>query len=403
MSRKVNLAVAATITLIAMAVTFSITMVISMDMFNSTVSSVKNKERMYNKLSEIDRYVRDNEYFDINEDTLNDTIASGYMLGISDKYARYYSAKAYTEKVGVESGRLMNIGVSVIKDTSSGYARIIRVYDNSPASEIGLQTGGFITMIGDVSVRTMTDTAAITSALLGEEGTTVSITYLTPDRQEQPAVELVRSNYTTNTVFTQLTEDGCGYVCIDAFASTTGTEFRTAVEALLNQGAKALVFDLRNNTGESLDAALVAADYCVPAGLMAQSQAKDGTLTDLRISDDHEITVPMVCLVNGSTAGGAELFANALRKMAGASIVGTTTAGKGVVLSEPQSFSDGSAAVITIGLLLDNEGQTWNGTGLTPDVEATLTADEQNSYYDFTIDTDPQINKAMTSVMAMVG
>lgn len=403
MSRKVNLAVAATITLIAMAVTFSITMVISMDMFNSTVSSVKNKERMYNKLSEIDRYVRDNEYFDINEDTLNDTIASGYMLGISDKYARYYSAKAYTEKVGVESGRLMNIGVSVIKDTSSGYARIIRVYDNSPASEIGLQTGGFITMIGDVSVRTMTDTAAINSALLGEEGTTVSITYLTPDRQEQPAVELVRSNYTTTTVFSQLTEDGCGYVCIDAFASTTGTEFRTAVEKLINQGAKALVFDLRNNTGDSLDAALVAADYCVPAGLMAQSQAKDGTLTDLRISDDHEVTVPMVCLVNGSTAGGAELFANALRKMAGASIVGTTTAGKGVVLSEPQSFSDGSAAVITIGLLLDNEGQTWNGTGLTPDVDATLTADEQNSYYDFTIDTDPQINKAMTSVMAMVG
>lgn len=403
MSRKVNLAVAATITLIAMAVTFSITMVISMDMFNSTVSSVKNKERMYNKLSEIDRYVRDNEYFDINEDTLNDTIASGYMLGISDKYARYYSAKAYTEKVGVESGRLMNIGVSVIKDTSSGYARIIRVYDNSPASEIGLQTGGFITMIGDVSVRTMTDTAAINSALLGEEGTTVSITYLTPDRQEQPAVELVRSNYTTTTVFSQLTEDGCGYVCIDAFASTTGTEFRTAVENLIDQGAKALVFDLRNNTGDSLDAALVAADYCVPAGLMAQSQAKDGTLTDLRISDDHEVTVPMVCLVNGSTAGGAELFANALRKMAGASIVGTTTAGKGVVLSEPQSFSDGSAAVITIGLLLDNEGQTWNGTGLTPDVDATLTADEQNSYYDFTIDTDPQINKAMTSVMAMVG
>ena len=403
MSRKVNLAVAATVTLIAMAVTFSITMVISMDMFNNTVSSVKNKERMYNKLSEIDRYVRDNEYFDINEDTLNDTIASGYMLGINDRYARYYSAKAYTEKVGVESGRLMNIGVSVVKDPSSGYARIIRVYDNSPASEIDLQTGGFITMIGDVSVRTMADTSAINSALLGEEGTTVSITYLTPDRQEQPSVELVRSNYTTTTVFTQLTEDGCGYVCIDAFATTTGTEFRTAVENLLDQGAKALVFDLRNNTGESLDAALVAADYCVPAGLMAQSQAKDGTLTDLRISDDHEINVPMVCLVNGNTAGGAELFANALRKMAGASIVGTTTAGKGVVLSDPQSFSDGSAAVITIGLLLDNEGQSWNGIGLTPDVEATLTADEQNSYYDFTVETDPQINKAMTSVMAMVG
>ena len=93
MSKKVSLGVAATVTLIAMAVTFSMTMTVSMNMFNNTVSSVKNKERMYNKLSEVDRYVRANEYFDINDDTLNDTIASGYMLGISDRYARYYSAK----------------------------------------------------------------------------------------------------------------------------------------------------------------------------------------------------------------------------------------------------------------------------------------------------------------------
>ena len=127
MSKKVNLAVAATVTLIAMAVTFSITMVVSQEMFNDTVQDVKNRERMYNKLSEIDRYVRNNAYGDINEDTLNDRIAAGYMLGIDDPYARYYSAAAYSEQVGVESGRLMNIGVSVVKDASSGYARILRV------------------------------------------------------------------------------------------------------------------------------------------------------------------------------------------------------------------------------------------------------------------------------------
>lgn len=132
MSKKVSLGVAATVTLIAMAVTFSMTMTVSMNMFNNTVSSVKNKERMYNKLSEVDRYVRANEYFDINDDTLNDTIASGYMLGISDRYARYYSAKAYSERVGLANGRLMGIGVAVVKDPSSGYARIIRVYDNTP-------------------------------------------------------------------------------------------------------------------------------------------------------------------------------------------------------------------------------------------------------------------------------
>ena len=398
MSKKVSLGVAATVTLIAMAVTFSMTMTVSMNMFNNTVSSVKNKERMYNKLSEVDRYVRANEYFDINDDTLNDTIASGYMLGISDRYARYYSAKAYSERVGLANGRLMGIGVAVVKDPSSGYARIIRVYDNTPATNVGLEVGGFITAIGDTSTRSMSDAAAMTSALLGEEGSIVSIKYLTPLREEQ-SFEIIHANYTTPSISTvRLMDNGVGYLRIDSFTSGTAVEFRNAVNSLTNQGATSLIFDLRDNSGENLNAALVATDYCVPSGLIAQSQDKDSNVTDLRMSDENEITLPMVCLVNDSTASGAELFANALRKMAGATIVGSTTAGKGVLLSDPQSLSDGSAVVITVGILLDNEGKNWNGTGLTPDVDASLTNDEQSSYYDFTVDNDPQITKAINAI-----
>ena len=403
MSKKVSLGVAATVTLIAMAVTFSMTMTVSMNMFNNTVSSVKNKERMYNKLSEVDRYVRANEYFDINDDTLNDTIASGYMLGISDRYARYYSAKAYSERVGLANGRLMGIGVSVVKDPSSGYARIIRVYDNTPATNVGLEVGGFITAIGDTSTRSMRDAAAMTSALLGEEGSIVSIKYLTPLREEQ-SFEIIHANYTTPSISTvRLMDNGVGYLRIDSFTSGTAVEFRNDVNSLTNQGATSLIFDLRDNSGENLNAALVATDYCVPSGLIAQSQDKDGNVTDLRMSDENEITLPMVCLVNDSTASGAELFANALRKMAGATIVGSTTAGKGVLLSDPQSLSDGSAVVITVGILLDNEGKNWNGTGLTPDVDASLTNDEQSSYYDFTVDNDPQITKAINAISGANG
>lgn len=403
MSKKVSLGVAATVTLIAMAVTFSMTMTVSMNMFNNTVSSVKNKERMYNKLSEVDRYVRANEYFDINDDTLNDTIASGYMLGISDRYARYYSAKAYSERVGLANGRLMGIGVAVVKDPSSGYARIIRVYDNTPATNVGLEVGGFITAIGDTSTRSMSDTAAMTSALLGEEGSIVNIKYLTPLREEQ-SFEIIHANYTTPSISTvRLMDNGVGYLRIDSFTSGTAVEFRNAVNSLTNQGATSLIFDLRDNSGENLNAALVATDYCVPSGLIAQSQDKGGNVADLRMSDENEITLPMVCLVNGSTASGAELFANALRKMAGATIVGSTTAGKGVLLSDPQSLSDGSAVVITVGILLDNEGKNWNGTGLTPDVDASLTNDEQSSYYDFTVDNDPQITKAINAISGANG
>ena len=403
MSKKVSLGVAATVTLIAMAVTFSMTMTVSMNMFNNTVSSVKNKERMYNKLSEVDRYVRANEYFDINDDTLNDTIASGYMLGISDRYARYYSAKAYSERVGLANGRLMGIGVAVVKDPSSGYARIIRVYDNTPATNVGLEVGGFITAIGDTSTRSMSDTAAMTSALLGEEGSTVNIKYLTPLREEQ-SFEIIHANYTTPSISTvRLMDNGVGYLRIDSFTSGTAVEFRNAVNSLTNQGATSLIFDLRDNSGENLNAALVATDYCVPSGLIAQSQDKGGNVADLRMSDENEINLPMVCLVNGSTASGAELFANALRKMAGATIVGSTTAGKGVLLSDPQSLSDGSAVVITVGILLDNESKNWNGTGLTPDVDASLTNDEQSSYYDFTVDNDPQITKAINAISGANG
>lgn len=403
MSKKISLGVAATIAIIAMAVTFSLTMVVSMKMFNTTVSSVKNKERQYNKLSEIDRFVRAGEYFTIDEDTLNDRLAAGYMNGINDKYAVYYTAKEYSEKQSVEKGTLTGIGVAVVNDTSSGYARIIRLYDNSPAAEAGMQVGGFITAINDESTRNITSTARLTSKLLGEEGTTTTITYLTPDRQEQQ-LNLVHSNYKTPSIYTrQMVADTCGYIRIDAFTSGTASEFKAAVDELLQQGANSLVFDLRDNTGENLNAALVAADYCVPSGEIAKQQDRDGNVTVLRMSDETEINVPIVCLINGSTAGSAELFANALRKMAGATLVGTKTAGKGVVLSDAQSFSDGSAAYITVGLLLDNEDQTWNEEGLRPDIDAALSVDEQNAYYDYTLDTDPQISKAVNAATALAG
>ena len=403
MSKKISLGVAATIAIIAMAVTFSLTMVVSMKMFNTTVSSVKNKERQYNKLSEIDRFVRAGEYFTIDEDTLNDRLAAGYMNGINDKYAVYYTAKEYSEKQSVEKGTLTGIGVAVVNDTSSGYARIIRLYDNSPAAEAGMQVGGFITAINDESTRNITSTARQTSKLLGEEGTTTTITYLTPDRQEQQ-LNLVHSNYKTPSIYTrQIVADTCGYIRIDAFTSGTASEFKAAVDELLQQGANSLVFDLRDNTGENLNAALVAADYCVPSGEIAKQQDRDGNVTVLRMSDETEINVPIVCLVNGSTAGSAELFANALRKMADATLVGTKTAGKGVVLSDAQSFSDGSAAYITVGLLLDNEDQTWNEEGLRPDIDAALSVDEQNAYYDYTLDTDPQISKAVNAATALAG
>ena len=111
----------------------------------------------------------------------------------------------------------------------------------------------------------------------------------------------------------------------------------------------------------------------------------------------------MVCLVNGSTASAAELFASSLRTLNGARLVGTTTQGKGTIQSSPQRLSDGSAVVVTVAKLVCGDGSCFDGTGLTVDVERPLTADEQTAYYDYTVENDPQIQRAVSTAQQMSG
>lgn len=80
MNRKISIGMAVTIVILAMTVTFSITMLVAMRLFDSTVSSVKEKESMYNKIAEVDRYVRSNDYYTIDENTLYDRLTAGYLL-----------------------------------------------------------------------------------------------------------------------------------------------------------------------------------------------------------------------------------------------------------------------------------------------------------------------------------
>ena len=113
MNRKISVGMAVTIVILAMTVTFSITMLIAMRLFDSTVSSVKEKESMYNKVAKVDRYVRSNNYYTIDETVLYDRLTAGYLLGTGDKYARYYTANAYTELMNQQSGKVMGIGVEL--------------------------------------------------------------------------------------------------------------------------------------------------------------------------------------------------------------------------------------------------------------------------------------------------
>ena len=401
MNRKISVGMAVSIVILAMTVTFSITMLVAMRLFDSTVSSVKEKESMYNKIAEVDRYVRSNDYYPIDETTLYDRLTAGYLLGTGDKYARYYNATAYTELVNVQNGTILGIGVELGLD-QTGYAKVTKVYDGSPAQEAGIVVGNYITAVGDTDVKSLTTVDAVQSRLQGEAGTTVTVTWLDSAASSHTA-DLTHSGYTSTTVDYQMLGN-VGYIKIRQFDGSTPSELDYAIRALSANGAASLVFDLRDNGGGLLDDAIQCIDLIAPEGTLAFAEDKNGTQTLLGTStSESQIGLPVVCLVNGSTASAAELFASSLRTLNGARLVGTTTMGKGTIQSSPQRLSDGSAVVITVAKLVCGDGSCFDGTGLTVDVERALSAEEATNFYDYTPQTDPQVQRAVSAAQQLSG
>ena len=367
MNRKISVGMAVTIVILAMTVTFSITMLIAMRLFDSTVSSVKEKESMYNKVAEVDRYVRSNDYYPIDETVLYDRLTAGYLLGTGDKYARYYSAIAYTELMNQQSGKVMGIGVELGID-QTGYAKVTKVYEDSPAQEAGIVAGDYIN----------SEAASKTA-------------------------DLTHSGYTSTTVDYQML-DSVGYIKIRQFDGSTPSELDYAIRSLTASGAQSFVFDLRDNGGGVLDDAVSCIDLIAPEGTVAYAEDKNGNRTIIGSSDNESrVDLPIVCLVNGNTASAAELFAASLHTMNGARLVGTTTMGKGTIQSSPQRLSDGSAVSITVAKLICGDGSCFDGTGLSVDVEKALTAEETTNFYDYTPETDPQIQRAVSAAQQLSG
>lgn len=403
MNKKITVNVALAIAIIAMTLTFVVTMILSMQIFNRMIN-VREKEVMYNKLSEMDKSARENYYGEIVNDTLYDYIAAGYVAGMGDADARYYTARQYLEYLNLQNGVLMGIGADVVKDTN-GYARITRVYSNSPAEEFGLTANTFITQIGETDVRTLS-LSQINSQLLGESGTVISLNVVNATGDDPRTVELQRREYEIPSVDAQLLPDKTtAYIRISTFNSRTADELKAYLDVWITNTSslEGIVFDVRDNAEGSITGAIRVIDYLCPVGTIASQKNKDGSLTTLETSDVNEIDAPMIVLVNGNTSYAAELFATSIREFEKGRIVGTRTAGKGTVQCRPVALSDGSAFSYTVGLLLSKNGTSFNDTGISPDVEVLLTAEEEANFYSFTVETDPQIRRAVEALDTMIG
>ena len=141
MRKKLPVSVSLAITIIAMTVTFSITWLVSMARFDATVSSVTQLQAQYQKLGEIDTYARNNFFGEIDNDTLFDQVAKGYINGLGDRYSVYYTEAEYAELLAIESGALLGVGLELYRDGNGSY-HIAYVYPGSPAARAGVRQGG---------------------------------------------------------------------------------------------------------------------------------------------------------------------------------------------------------------------------------------------------------------------
>lgn len=376
MNKKIPLGIAIGLMAFAAAITFIITYHVSLNVFNSKVRSVSEKESIYTRLSEMDKYVRANFFDDIDEELLANSIMNGYVKGLDDRFAKYYSPEEYAEQTQKESGVTVGFGFSWDKE-ESGYIKITEVSAGSPAEKAGIVAGDVITAINNTNVIAYENGYDEAVALLScDEGTKIKLHVKRVNSEgisEFITVDMVSERMEIISVTGRLIDD-IAYIKITTFNEKTPTQFRNELNRLIGEGAEMAVFDLRNNLGgltESLQGTL---DCILGECDAVTAYYKDTSEVVVHTTEAEHIRMPMAVLVNSNTASCSELFALALRDEANAQIVGTVTYGKGV-MQKTHKLSGGAAVKITVATLQTPQSGDYNGIGIKPNFEVALSSD----------------------------
>ena len=380
MNKKISLGLALSLIAVSMAVTFILTSFFSLQSFNKKVVDVTEKSKKYTSLQTLDGYIRENYYGDIDESKLSDGLMKGYVSGIGDKYSRYLTAAEYLTEKNENSGELVGLGLTLAED-ASGYMRISEIMEDSPAYDSGLLDGDIITAIDGLDVKEAGFSEAM-DAMRGTEGSPVTLTVRREGKEQE--YSFVRRSIEIKTVKAEMLGSQIGYIKITGFKQNTPQQFIDALERLTTNGAKSLIFDLRGNGGGLMTALQECLDPLLPEGVIAEAEYKDGHTETIIYSDESELDLPMVTIVDSDTASAAELFAASLRDFGKAPVVGSQTYGKGV-MQETNEMENGGAVILTVARYRTTVSDCYDGIGLTPDYQ--VENEDEN--------VDAQYNKAV--------
>lgn len=383
MNRKIPLGLTIALMAISAAITFIISTSYSMNIYNRLVADVQQRAEMYQKLEQIDSYVR--AYYDgtIDEDKLIEALANGYISIIEDAEAKYMTAQDYALYREHQSGTHLGIGVYTFED--GGYPTVSEVIANSPAAVAGIAVGDSIVEINGQSCLDLGFTAS-RELLRSAAGTQLELTLSSGGVDRKVNVTTIQMSVAT--VSSRLIS-GLGYIKITEFNEKTYQQFMAAYSSMQSQGMSGMIIDLRNNSGEQFDPAVNILSALLPLDATAAiNVGRDGSETVYAVGSGTRVpNVPICILVNSRTSGPAELFAAALKDHYSAPLIGTTTAGEGDFF-ESYSLYDGTAIVLPISTLRSFLTEI-EGTGIKPDYEVQMVddTDEALAHLDETTDT----------------
>lgn len=399
MNRKISLGLCISLIIISVTATFAVTMVVSKQIYNNIISGISQRSLTYESLDEISGIVSNNYYFSSAEDRnrINSALVEGYVEGLGDAKSVYFDAAEYAEYTAMIDGGLTGVGVETAFDYQKNSFVITQVYEGSPAEKVGLKALDVITAVDNQTV-TMGNYLQLSEKLYGAMLTTVQVEYMRDG--ETKVVEPMRG-FSIPSVTGRL-EQNVGYIKINGFYKNTASEFEETAEKLIEQGAESMIFDVRNTYNGTIEYVAQVIDVVVPAidGKIASIKEKSGK-EQIFSSKTGSITMPFVVLVNGATSGPAELFACDLRDISQAQIVGTKTAGVGTV-QKLFTLDNGGAVLLTTAIVEPNAGEAavYNGIGISPTVEVTLTAGYTVSLSLLTVEQDNQLSTAIEMLAA---
>ena len=352
-----------------------------------------NFENVTKKLEQIQDIIDKKYLFEEKIDTSEEEagIYQGFLSGLNDPYAVYYTPDELTSFLDETNGSYCGIGALVSQNVQTGVSTIVRVFEGSPAEEAGILPGDALYKVDGTEVIGMDLSLLVNNYVKGEEGSQLTITVYRENSGEYKDITLTRRPIDVQTVSGKMLDEEIGYISVAEFDRVTADQFKSKIEELQGEGMKRLIIDLRGNPGGLVTAVCDTLRQILPEGLIVYTEDKNGKREEYTCDGDTPISIPLVVLVNENTASAAEIFTGAVKDYGIGTIVGTTTFGKGIVQNTFQ-LSDGSVVKLTIAHYYTPLGNDIHKVGITPDVEVELPDDATS---------DVQLEKALEVVKGL--